>query len=155
MSKARRGRLSSSSRVVPVFMLTLGISLSLIITSSNTQQYVFAQQGTGVHQNNATKVIGKNSVATTMLNSQQKSKLGSIASSASMMPLPTTNASASMTGSSDMMGMMNMMMGMMNMMMGMMNMMMPSMSMTGASSNSSGMMANSVQGNDLLTMMGA
>jgi len=132
-------------------MLTLGISLSLIIISSSIQQYVLAQQGTGVHQNNATKVIGKNSVSTTMLNSQQKSKLGSIASSASMMPLPATNASASMTGSSDMM---NMMMGMMNMMMGMMNMMMPSMSTTGASSNSSGMMTNSIQGNDMMSMMG-
>ena len=127
------------------------MSLSLIITSSNTQQHVLAQQIAGVHQNNATKVIGKNNVSTTMLNSQQKPKLGSIASSTSMMPLPTTNPSASMTGSSDMM---KMMMGMMNMMMGMMNMMMPSASMTGASSNSSGMMADSIQGPGMNMMMG-
>jgi len=95
MSKTRRGRLSSSSRVVPVFMLTLAMSLSLIITSSNTQQHVLAQQIAGVHQNNATKVIGKNNVSTTMLNPQQKPKLGGLAGSTSMMQNSTSTSQTS------------------------------------------------------------
>ena len=110
--------------------------MSLIIVSSNTQQHVLAQQGAGVHQNNTTKVIGKNNVSTMMLSSQQKPQLGSIASNQFMMPLSTTNPWPSMTGSADMM----------DMMMDMMDMMMPSLSITDESSDSSGVMTNSMQG---------
>ena len=85
MSTTRRGSISFSNRVVPVFALAFGMTLSLIIISSNTQQYVLAQQGAGVHQNNTTKVIGKNNLSTIILNSQPKPNLGSIAGNTSML----------------------------------------------------------------------
>jgi len=118
------------------------MTLSLIIISSNTQQHVLAQQGAGVHQNNTTKVIGKNNVSTMMLSSQQKPQLGSLGNQF-MMPLSTTNPWLSMTGSADMM----------DMMMNMMDMMMPSLSITDESSNSSGVMTNSMQGPGMDMMM--
>ena len=77
--------MSFSNRLVPVFALAFGMTLSLIIISSNTQQYVLAQQGAGVHQNNTTKVIGKNNLSTIILNSQPKPNLGSIAGNTSML----------------------------------------------------------------------
>jgi hypothetical protein len=136
MSITRRGSISFNSRVVPVFALALGMTLSLIIVSSNTQQHVLAQQGAGVHQNNTTKVIGKNNESTMMLSSQQQPQLGSIAGNQFMMSLSTTNPWLSMTGSADMM-----------------DMMMPSLSITDESSNSSGVMTNSMQGPGMDMMM--
>jgi hypothetical protein len=136
MSITRRGSISFNSRVVPVFALALGMILSLIIVSSNTQQHVLAQQGAGVHQNNTTKVIGKNNESTMMLSSQQQPQLGSIAGNQFMMSLSTTNPWLSMTGSADMM-----------------DMMMPSLSITDESSNSSGVMTNSMQGPGMDMMM--
>lgn len=144
MSTTRRRSISFSSRVVPVFALAFGMTLSLIIISSNTQQFVLAEQGAGVHQNNTTKVIGKNNLSTIMLNSQPKPRLGSIAGNTSMTQLSTTNPWPSMTGSADMM----------DMMMNMMNMMTPSLSMTETYPNSSGMMTNSMQGPGMNMMMG-
>ena len=143
MSITRRGSISFNSRVVPVFALALGMTLSLIIVSSNTQQHVLAQQGAGVHQNNTTKVIGKNNESTMMLSSQQQPQLGSIAGNQFLMSLSTTNPWLSMTGSADMM----------DMMMNMMDMMMPSLSITDEISNSSGVMTNSMQGPGMDMMM--
>lgn len=142
MSTTRRGGISLNSRVITVLAVALGMTLSLVVISSNTQQNVLAQQVTGVHQN-ATKTVENNNAPTMTLGSQ----LDNIAGSQFMMQWSSANPWMSMTGSSDMMDMMTNMMDMMT------NMMMPSMPTTEASSNSSEMMTNSMEG-PWMDMMG-
>ena len=145
MSTTERGTLSSSSRVISIATLVLGLTLSLIIVSIGTKQDVMAQQVEGVYQYDTPNIIGENNESTIMSSPQQYLQLDSIANNQFMMFLLSPTDHWISTGQYDMMDtMMSMMTD---------TMMLSSPSLTQDSSNNSDMMTNSMEGPTMGTMM--